>query len=68
MERSYHTNRTLCLDFENEAHYQSCMENPAEFKQHLQKICRECPELFPLGMASGWILYGYKHSKKQASA
>lgn len=65
MERSYHNNKTICMDFWNEEHYQLCMENAFEFKQHLDEIYQCYPELLPVGIASGWILYGYKHPKKQ---
>ena len=65
MEKSYHTNKTICLDFGSEAAYQECLENPAKFKQRLEEYYQSCPELFPLGMKDGWILYGYKHSKKR---
>lgn len=66
MSSSYHRNRTICLDFQSESYYQECLEDPLEFKQHLERMHQHMPEVFPAGMEAGWILYGYAHSKKQA--
>lgn len=64
MRRSYH--KTICLDFENEANYQACLQNGKRFKSYLNELWHQHRELFPEEMQHGWRLCGYTPvSKKQ---
>lgn len=64
MKKSYHGQKTICLDFISEKHYQDSLQRQSKFKTHLESYVQTCPELFPAEITDGWILYGYKHSNK----
>ena len=51
--------KTICLDFESEAHYGELLEDRARFRQHLGQALAQHPELFPPEMASGYHLHGF---------
>src|SRR5206468_3746867 len=38
--------------------------DPAAFRRHLERVRSDAPELFPPGMAEGFVFYGFYHSRK----
>ena len=66
--KSSRGHKTICIAFVSEGHYQDCMEDKQEFRQHLDFIYTEHPELFPKAMSNGYKLNGSSYSKKQKTS
>ena len=49
--------KTICLLFESEAHYDECVEDTARFRQALEERYKRHPELFPARFAEGFWLH-----------
>jgi len=57
--------KTICLPFESEAHYEACMRNPEEFRRTLSSLYGRYPELFPARFEAGFVLDGKRFSERQ---
>lgn len=57
--------KTICVPFESEKHYEECMQKPEVFRQELMALSRRHPELFPARFEEGFRLDGKRFSKKQ---
>lgn len=55
----------ICLPFESEAHYRSCLENLTQYRAYLMKTLTQHPEIFPQAMAAGFSFHSTYHSRKQ---
>jgi hypothetical protein len=58
-------NRTICLPFSSERHYENCMDDSKEFIDFINQTYKEHPELFPEAMEQGFKLNGFTISRKQ---
>jgi hypothetical protein len=54
----------ICLPFESEAHYQACVDNPAQYRQYLATLIERHPELFPQAMSAGYRFHDWYESRK----
>ena len=57
--------KSICLPFESEAHYEACVADPERFRQHLEALHAEHPELFPERFAEGFGFHDKSWSLKQ---
>ena len=57
--------KSLCVPFESEAHYEVCVADPERFRQHLEALHAEHPELFPERFAEGFGFHDKRWSIKQ---
>ncbi len=56
---------SLCLPFDSEAHYQTCVENLTMYRQHIEAIRRQHAELLPKEIAAGYSFHSKYWSVKQ---
>lgn len=63
--KEYH--KTICLDFKSEDFYQDCMDDSDKFKERLNELNQNYPELFPKGFEGGWKLNGYTPRSKKVN-
>ncbi len=56
---------SLCLPFDSEAHYQTCVEDLTQYRQHLETLRGQHPELLPKAMAAGYRFHSKYWSIKQ---
>src|SRR5256712_3871135 len=57
--------KSICVPFESEEHYATCVADPESFRQHLTAICGQHPELFPASINKGFVLHDTRWSVKQ---
>ena len=57
--------KSICVPFESEDHYAACVAEPERFRQHLEALHREHPELFPKPFAEGFGFHDRSWSSKQ---
>src|SRR5437870_8621616 len=57
--------KSICVPFDNEAHYAACVANPESFRQHLTAVFDQHPELFPARIDEGFVLHDKRWSLKQ---
>ena len=57
--------KSICVPFESEAHYEACVADPECFRQHLEALHAEHPELFPERFAEGFGFHDKSWSIKQ---
>jgi len=57
--------KSICVPFESEDHYAACVAEPERFRQHLEALHREHPELFPKPFAKGFGFHDRSWSSKQ---
>jgi hypothetical protein len=57
--------KSICLPCESEAHYEACVADPERFRQHLEALHAEHPELFPERFAEGFGFHDKRWSLKQ---
>ncbi|HEX9002147.1 MAG TPA: hypothetical protein VGB07_19730 [Blastocatellia bacterium] len=57
--------KTICLPFESEEQYQNCLKVRKSYRQHLERMRTQYPELFPSEMEQGFRFFGSYQSKKQ---
>jgi hypothetical protein len=55
----------ICLPFESEAQYQACVEDPKQYRQHLNEVQQQYPEIFPQAMSEGYKFHDSYRSSKQ---
>lgn len=65
MEPSRPGDKTICLPFESEAHYQACLQQRAVYRAHLDQLLAAHPELFPPQLRAGYCFHGTYPSRKQ---
>ena len=56
--------KTICVPFESEAHYEGCVLDKARFRQALEEIHRRHPELFPSRFEEGFVLHDRYFSER----
>lgn len=57
--------KTICLPFASEEHYQQCLADRGIGRQYLEQLWQQHPELFPAEMDQGFSFYGTYASAKQ---
>ncbi len=57
---------SLCLPFENEAHYQTCVEDLKVYRQHIDRLRVAHSELFPQAIGAGYTFHSQYYSVKQS--
>ena len=50
--------KTICLPFESEEHYQPYLADRGIGRQYLEQLRQQHPELFPVEMEQGFSFYG----------
>ena len=60
---AHRNNRTICLPFSQEV-YDACIKNPMDFRIYVDKQIELFPELFPVGIARGYLMKDIYISKK----
>lgn len=64
MEPSTDRNKSICVPFESEAHYATCVADPDLFRAHLLAVVARHPELLPKDVATGFVFHdSYRSSK-----
>jgi len=56
-EYASHKSRRICIPIENEE-YQRIISNKKEFREYLDKLVEQYPELFPSAIQHGYVLHG----------
>jgi hypothetical protein len=64
MEPSTDRNKSICVPFESEAHYASCVADPDLFRAHLLAVLARHPELLPKDVAAGFAFHDTYRSAK----
>jgi hypothetical protein len=64
MEPSSDRNKTICVAFESEAQYTTCVASPERFRDHLRAVGARHPELFPDAFADGFACHDRYRSAK----
>ena len=62
-EESQRVNKVIRVPF-SEQEYEKIVSDPAKFRQHLDQVIKECPELFPCDIAKGYHMQQSNVSKK----
>lgn len=57
--------KSICLPFESETHYQTCMADPAICRSYIMECYATHPELFPHALDGGFVFHAFVRSKKQ---
>ena len=65
MEPSPSLSKTICMPFESEAHYATCLRDRETFRRSIEQVLADAPELFPPEMGEGFCFYGSYRSRKQ---
>src|SRR2546423_12738721 len=60
--------KTICLPFESEKHYNSCMRHAKRFRQTLTELYNRHPELFPARFGEGFSIDDKRVSERQQLA
>ncbi len=60
--------KTICIAFPNEEHYQVCMNDKVKIREYLDYTYSQHPELFPDAFKGGYVLHGFVYSKKSRPA
>jgi hypothetical protein len=60
--------KTICLPFESEKHYNSCMRDAKRFRQTLTELYNRHPELFPTRFGEGFSIDDKRVSERQQLA
>ena len=55
----------ICVPFRSEAHYQDCVADVTQYRQHLQTMYTQHPELFPQAWAQGYTWHDRYQVRKQ---
>src|SRR5262249_5498838 len=55
----------ICVPFASEAHYQDCVDDVTQYRQHLRTMYAQDPELFPQAWGQGYWFHGRYRSRKQ---
>jgi hypothetical protein len=55
----------ICVPFMSEAHYQDCVADVTQYREHLQTMYRQHPELFPQAWAQGYTWHDRYGVRKQ---
>ena len=55
----------ICVPFENEAQYQECVADVAQYRPYLTQLSAQHPELFPQAMGQGYTFHDCYRSRKQ---
>lgn len=58
--------KTICISFDSEEHYQQCLENKDFFREHIIKWYQVHPEIFPQEFGQNFSFCGCYFSKKQS--
>lgn len=64
MEPSSVRNKSICVAFESEAHYATCVADPERFRDHLRAVGVSHPELVPDAFADGFAFHDRYRSTK----
>jgi hypothetical protein len=57
--------KSICLPFQSEEHYEACMRDPKLFRRELEELYERYPELFPARFGEGFTLDDRRCSEKQ---
>lgn len=57
--------KSICLAFESETQYQSCVADPQVYRPYLLDQYQDHPELFPPGFEAGFVFHDCVTSRKQ---
>ena len=68
MEPSHPLSKTICMPFESEAHYATCLRDTESFRRSIEQVLADAPELFPPELREGFCFYGSYRSRKQQIA
>lgn len=64
MEPSTDRTKSICVPFESEAHYVTCVADPQRFRRHLRGVFARHPEIFPAAFAEGFVFHDLYSSSK----
>jgi hypothetical protein len=65
-DRPSRGSKHICLPFENEAQYQTCVKDPKQYRQYLRQMHQQYPEIFPQAISEGYKFHdSYRSSKQQ---
>jgi len=56
---------SICLPFQSEAHYKTCVENPPQYRQWLARCFARSPALLPRDFGAGFHWHSQYWQKKQ---
>src|SRR3954452_18117068 len=68
MEPPHRLSKTICMPFESETHYATCLRDTETFRRYIDHVLADAPELFPPEMGEGFCFYGVYRSRKQRIA
>jgi hypothetical protein len=68
MEPSHPLSKTICMPFESEAHYASCLRDTETFHRSIDQVLADAPELFPPALREGFCFYGAYRSRKRPTS
>src|SRR5215216_2081743 len=57
--------KTICLPFQSEEHYEQCVRSPDLFRKTLMESYEQHPELFPARFGEGFTLDDKRHCERQ---
>ncbi len=64
LNKSPRGSKTICVPMFDEQEYQVIVDSPERFRQYIDEMREEHPEIFPLDMDKGYSLYGVIKSTK----
>jgi len=64
MEPSTDRTKSICVPFESEAHYATCVADPRRFRGHLRAVYSRHPEIFPNAFSDGFACHDLYRSSK----
>jgi hypothetical protein len=64
MEPSTDRTKSICVPFESEAQYVTCVAEPEQFRRYLRAVYARHPELFPAAFAHGFACHDLYRSSK----
>ena len=68
MEPSHPLSKTICMPFESEAHYATCLRDTETFRRSIEQVLADAPELFPPELREGFCFYGAYRSRKRPTS
>jgi hypothetical protein len=57
--------KSICLPFESDAHYHTCMADYGQCRSYILECYAAHPELFPHALKAGFVFHDFVRSKKQ---
>lgn len=58
------SHKHICLQFDSEEHYRSCVQDPTLYRRFLAQQFLAHPELFPKAISEGYTFHDCYHSRK----